>query len=335
MLPPEQVSAMLNQSKQQLVAQFPYLANNPQFQQELSDSFANFANRGLQRGADYNEVYNQTVAPTLAKWQAKGGQDMAKLTESQELTALDIAKRTGSPTAAVQAFPQLISPTSKFRAEWVGRINKADESSAQAKFDQAKNEKKLAVVANTGLTDDQRNQALAAIDALKPTLAGPPGAMGGTPLGAGLEKTNVLPQPTLQPQGYPVASPMGTSGYVNPNPALNPKPQIFIGKPTPEQAAALLQQWNSRSTGLPAGAPAPAAPAAALTPKLQIDPSMMLPPIVNAQPPLTLNLAGAPATAQSTAQPQQSDIDYLLKHPELAAQFNARFGDGAANQFLR
>jgi hypothetical protein len=250
-LEPDNTTALLAQTKQNLVAQYPYLARNPEFEQDLSDSFSKFVNQGLQRGADYDQVFNQTVAPTVAKWQAKAGQDTARLTESQELAALDMAKRTGSPTAAVQAFPQLIAPTSKFRAEWVGRINKADESSASAKFQQTKDAAKLRVVSNTGLTPEQRDAALTQIDALKPSLA-PPQNLAPSP-GAGGAGGQAVPAPS--PGGSPVASPMGTSGFVNPNPALRPTPQMFIGKPTAEQAAALLQSWNNRTGGQPSLTP--------------------------------------------------------------------------------
>jgi hypothetical protein len=271
---PQDLSTLLNQTKMGLVSQFPYLANNPQFQSELNDAFSNFSSRGVQTGSDYGALYNQIIQPFVAKWRVKGAQDTAKLWENQELGAIKVAKETGSPTAAIQQYPQLISPKSPYQKQWTAQMQKEDVTSgAQPKMNLGQrdhhNELVSAVKAaesnlNSANTPENQNTLMTAqkaLDAFDSTVG--PVMRQGTPV------LQPSPSPTqapgAAPQPYqPVAAPMGTSGYVTPG--LTSNGSTFIGTPTPQQAAQLLNQWNSRVAG-PTFAPAsPPAPPAAPNP---------------------------------------------------------------------
>jgi hypothetical protein len=277
---PQDVSLLMNQTKMQLVSQYPQLATNTDFNNELSDAVSKFVNRGVQIGSDYNTAYNQTIAPFAAKWSAKGAQDTAKI----DLAASQVAKDTGSPTAAVQQYPQLLAPNSPYRANWQSRIAQEDKANAgKPRLSLAQTDAHSALqkqldnaLANSSdpSTDEKvgaASKALMDFDNSVTAQLAPPNQL--------RPQTAAAPPAMSAPIAQPVAAPMGTSGYVNYNTpaAMRPQGQIFMGNPTPAQAAALLQQWQMRG-GAPltpsaqaAGQTAPApAPAPKLTPPNQI-----------------------------------------------------------------
>lgn len=348
-IPQSTVGQLMNETKMQLVSQFPYLANDPAFNQQLNDAFANFVSQGTQSGTDYNDVYSKTIAPFASKWQAQATQATARTQEGQELSALQIAKETGSPTAAVQAFPQLIAPTSKFRAEWVGRINKADESpsrmSPQSAAILAGKKDAYAEALKSG--DTQSSDALEKeIENFKPSLNRPTSDLAATP-------STVAPgSGVVSSPGPGVAAPQGTSGYVNYSvpPSLRPQGRSYIGaalspsaeaamfgggnNPAAQQAGISLTPPDTSSIA-PVGAASPAsAPPVTATPARSITPTLQNSGI--------LGLAASRAKAALSPGPflhrnPTTLRAYVAAHPELSADTKeqllreAKSDEGAPN----
>jgi hypothetical protein len=338
-------AALLNQQKQWLVGQFPYLANDTDFNNDLSDAFARFVNQGVQVGNDYNNLWAKTVAPAVARWQAKATQGKANLEIGQDLAAEEIAKETGSPTAAVQAYPELISPASKYRAEWVGRINKADEGPAKFSPQDAAKLGGLREAYAAALKEDPNSEATAelgkAIDNFKPRLTTPatllqpsPQAPQAAPPAPVASLIPARPQLQIPPQGPGVAAPMGTSGYADYSvpPGLRPQGHIYMGAAlSPAAEAAMLARWNGQT----ANAPAPLTASLDTAPVLSTPSDTPAAPGATAAPALLpkFNLSQLPAPSQNVVpeiQPQWQPAFLAKQYATEAATHQAAADTQAA-----
>lgn len=218
--------------RQQIVSEFPYLASNTDFNEELNDAFSKFVNQSTQRGSDYNDTWAKTVLPVVAKWQARG----AAIPKLQESRAIQQLTSGTDINAVAKENPLALSMPSV--QTWLR--DKAMKAATPPRINEQKDAARLRVITSPTMDADAKAAAMAQIDSLKPSLQPQTNLM---PSSA----PSVAPAPIVPPISYnsPVAAPQGTSGYVNPNPALNPTPIIYEGpKLTPQAEAAMFPPSN-------------------------------------------------------------------------------------------
>ena len=280
---------LLKNARQQVVSSYPYLQNNEDFNSELQDAFSKFVNQGTARDADYNNVWAETVAPVVAKWEARGAA-LPKLETAKGWQGISDGK---SPTEVAKENPLWLTSTSAQTLMREKAISKIKADAAGPKLTPQDSIKLHALgTALTKAINDSDPDAQAKIEGLidnfKPSLTAPPMATN-TP--AISPSTGTAGAPATPPVYPGVAAPMGTSGYVDYSvpPSLRPQGHIYMGpKISPEAVAQLFASQGA----VPATAPGPSAPPAAATPPPTAGMSLGPPPLMG--PPQSRPTPAAP-----------------------------------------